>query len=83
MESQSAPAVVPREVVSEGTPSVPSSGGSSEPAVSFEEVEFVEESGRLILRKRAPKNYPIDESVGILAARKGDTDAIIEALRGR
>ena len=47
------------------------------------EVEFVEESGRLILRKRAPKNYPTDESVGILAARKGDTDAIIEALRGR
>ncbi len=47
------------------------------------EVELVEEREQLILRKRVPDTYPIDKSIGVLKASKGESDKIIEELRGR
>ncbi len=85
VESQSAPAVVPREVVSEGTPSVPSSGGSSEPAVSFEEVEFVEEAAllhKIVIEDAAATAIqwvtPTEAEVSISAVLRYFGDAAVE-----
>lgn len=46
------------------------------------EVEIVEETGRLILRKKRTLACPIDPFVGMLEASE-NTDDIIEELRGQ
>ena len=47
------------------------------------EVEFVEQSGHLILKKAAPKSHPIAKYVGVLKGRGLRSDDLVEAMRGR
>ena len=47
-----------------------------------DEVEFVEENGRYVLKKKV-KESPFDAYVGFLKGQRGsDTDQIIQELRG-
>lgn len=47
------------------------------------DVEFVEQSGQLILRKAAKKSHPIEKYVGVLKGRGLRSDDLVEAMRGR
>ncbi|MFM2296281.1 MAG: Antidote-toxin recognition MazE, bacterial antitoxin [Verrucomicrobiota bacterium] len=47
------------------------------------DVEFVEQSGQLVLQKAKQESHPIRKYVGVLKARGLRSDALVEAMRGR
>jgi len=47
------------------------------------EVEFVEKTGVLTLKKAGAGPHPIRKYVGVLKAKRMRTDELIEAMRGR
>ena len=49
-----------------------------------DEVEFVEENGRTVIRKKRPRKSPLDKWMGALKHLKGRTsDEVFRELRGR
>jgi len=47
------------------------------------DVEFVEQSGQLVLKKKKKKSHPISKFIGVLKGRGLRTDDRVEAMRGR
>ena len=49
-----------------------------------DEVDVTLEDGRVVIQKKRPKRYPIDEVVGIIKLKFGkNVDDYIEQVRGR
>ena len=47
------------------------------------EVEFVEQSGQLVLKKTKKESHSISKFIGVLKGRGLRTDDLVEAMRGR
>ena len=47
------------------------------------DVEFVEQSGQLVLKKAGKSPHPIKKYVGVLKGRGVRSDDLVEAMRGR
>ena len=47
------------------------------------DIEFVEQSGQLVLKKAGKKTHPIEKFVGVLKGRGLRSDNLVEAMRGR
>ena len=47
------------------------------------DVEFVEQAGQLVLKKKKQTGHPIGKYVGVLKGHGQRSDDLVEAMRGR
>jgi AbrB family looped-hinge helix DNA binding protein len=47
------------------------------------DVEFVEQSGLLVLKKAKKETHPVEKYAGVLKGRGLRSDDLVEAMRGR
>lgn len=70
------------KVTSKGQITVPKGVRTKLGLVPGDELEFVEEAGRFVIRKRLRRS-PFDRYLGYLAKKRGqDPDEIVKQLRG-
>lgn len=77
-----AAAAIKARITSKGQITIPKAIRERLGVGTGDELEFVEERGKLVVRKRVAKS-PFDRYVGYLAGKRGqDSDALVRRMRG-